>query len=314
METGDIAAEPDNARLLVQDAQACLGLKDYVAAEAAAQAALAAAPDNELALRLFTLALHGQNRTLEALSIAYKLVSEHPQAYLAQYTYASLLHEAGHERDALAVVDRALWLVPESADALVLRGDILRSVSGIAAAEAHYLEALRLQPDHAVAMHNLAVSRLRWGTLAEAVRGLLASSWLNPALEPLVRDNIGLALVRVLRMATASAVFLAVVLIVVVAAAEDSLPTAIPRIAAAVLSVALAGALVWAVRLMPRQILFEVLRERWMLCVRMGFVTLAVACGLLMAVVGSTPLTDMTSSLLLLGLVALTVAGWVTGA
>ncbi|PRC46521.1 hypothetical protein C6A85_89655, partial [Mycobacterium sp. ITM-2017-0098] len=191
-----LADDPHNARLLVQYAQACLGMKDYVAAEAAAQAALAAAPDNELALRLFTLALHGQDRTLEALSIAYKMAGEHPDAYLAQYTYASLLHESGHEREAFAVVNEAVRLDPESPDSLVLRGDIHRSLSGTAAAEADYLEALRLQPDHAVAMHNLAVSRLRWRTLAGAVRGLLAAGWLNPALEPLVRDNIGLALVR----------------------------------------------------------------------------------------------------------------------
>ena len=309
-----LAEDPHNARLLVQYAQACLGMKDYVAAEAAAQAALATAPDNELALRLFTLALHGQNRLLEALSIAYKVVTEHPHAYLAQYTYASLLHESGHEREALAVVNEALRLDPQSPDSLVLRGDIHRSLSGPAAGEADYLEALRVQPDHAVAMHNLAVSRLRWGTLAEAVRGLLAAGWLNPALEPLVRDNIGLALVRVLRTATASVVFLAVALIVVTAAHADSLPTVIPRIAAAGLSAALVGALVWAVRLVPRPLLLSVLRERLLLGVRMGFVALAVIFGVLTAAVGSTPLTDLTGPVLLLGVVALTVAGWLTRA
>ncbi|PRC50120.1 hypothetical protein C6A85_71155, partial [Mycobacterium sp. ITM-2017-0098] len=102
-----------------------------------------------------------------------------------------------------------------------------------------------------------------------------------------------------LRMATASVVFLAVALIVVMAAHEDSLPTVLPRIAAAVLSVALAGALVWAVRLVPRPLLLEVLRERLMLGVRMAFVALAVILGLLTALVGSTPMTDVTGPLLL---------------
>lgn len=309
-----LADDPHNARLLVQYAQACLGTKDYVAAEAAAQAALACAPDNELALRLFTLALHGQNRLLEALSIAYKLVSEHPHVYLAQYTYASLLHESGHGSDALAVVNEALRLDPDSADSLVLRGDIHRSLSGAAAAEADYLEALRRQPDHAVAMHNLAVNRLRWGTLAEAVRGLLTAGRLNPALKPLVRDNIGLALTKVLRMATASVVFLAVALIVVAAMHDEALPTVIPRIAAGVLAAALLAPLVWVVRAVPRSTLSSLLRQRFLSGVRMAFIALAVVLGMTTAAVGSNPVSDMAGTLLLFGVFGLTVLGWMTGA
>jgi tetratricopeptide (TPR) repeat protein len=309
-----LADDPDNARLLVQYAQACLGMKDYVAAEAAAQAALAAAPDNELALRLFTLALHGQNRTLEALSIAYKMVGEHPHAYLAQYTYATLLHESGHAREALTVVDQALRLDPRSPDSLVLRGDIHRSMSSTAAAEADYCEALRLQPDHGVAMHNLAVSRLRWGSLGEAVRGLLAAGWLNPALEPLVRDNIGLAVTKVLRMATASVVFLAVALIVVAALHDDALPTVIPRIVAGALAAALVVPLVWVVRTMPRSTLSSVLRQRFLSGVRMALIAVAVLLGVMTAALGSNPVSDMAGTLLLFGVFGLTVLGWVTGA
>ena len=46
----------------------------------------------------------------------------------------------------------------------------------------------------------------------------------QPALRPLVIDNVGLALVRVLRMATASVVFPAVALIVVMAAHDWPAP------------------------------------------------------------------------------------------
>ncbi|MDY6998142.1 MAG: hypothetical protein SW019_16210 [Actinomycetota bacterium] len=254
----------------------------------------------------------GQQRLHEALSMAWRNASEHPHSPLAQYTYASLLHESGRADDALVAVNEALRLEPASPDALVLRGDIYRTLWGAAAAEPQYLEALRLDPDHALATHNLAVSRLRWGSLTEAVRGLVAAGGLDPALRPSVLDNLGLALLRVLRMATASVVFLAVALIVVMAAHDDGLPTVIPRIAAAVLAAALGAALVWVGRTVPSPTLGAVLRRRVMLAVRMGFVALAVILGVLTAVVGSNPVSDMSGTLLLFGVVGLTVLGWVT--
>ncbi len=281
---------------------------------AAAWAALGVEPANEQAMRLYTLALNGQGRAADALSMAWRMVSEHPQSALAQYTYAGLLHESGQDPQALTVVNEALRLDPVHPDALVLRGDIYRSTWGAAAAQAQYLEALRISPDHALATHNLAVSRLRWGSLTEAVRGLLAAGRLNSALGPLVIDNIGLALTRVLRMATASVVFLAVALIVVMAAHDDGLPTVIPRIVAGVLGVALAVPLVWVVRTVPWPVLSSVLRQRFLLGIRMAFVLLAVVLGVVTAAVGPNPVSDVAGTLLLFGVFGLSVLGWMTGA
>ncbi|KMO70074.1 tetratricopeptide repeat protein [Mycolicibacterium chlorophenolicum] len=280
---------------------------------AAAWAALTADPHNEHAMRLYTLALSRQGRTADALTMAWRMLSEHPLSASAQYTYAGLLHESGQGAQALAVVNEALRLDSSNADALVLRGDIYRSTWGAAAAEAQYLEALRLSPNHALATHNLGVSRLRWGTLTQAVRGLLASVRLEPALRPLAIDNIGLAVTRVLRMATASVVFLAVALIVVMAAHDDALPTVIPRIVAGVLGVALAVPLVWVVRTVPVPVLACVVRQRLLLGVRATFVVLAVVLGVVTAGVGSNPVSDVAGTLLLFGVFGLTVLGWVTG-
>lgn len=249
----------------------------------------------------------------DAASAAWRTVSEHPHSPRAHYTYAVVLRDSGQEHDALTAVNEALRLDPASPDALVLRGDIYRTLWGGPAAAAQYLEALRLNPNHALATHNLAVSRLRWGSLSRAIRGLLAAGRLDPALGPLVLDNLSLALLRVLRMATASVVFLAVALIVVMAAHDDGLPTVLPRIAAGMLTVALGAALVWVVRTVPRPTLWAVLRHRVMLAVRMGFVGLAALLGVVTAAVGSNLVSDMAGPLLLFGLVALTVLGWVTG-
>lgn len=298
---------------LTQSAQASLGAKDYAAAASAAWAVLNVESTNEHAMRLYTLALHGQGRGTDALTMAWRLVTEHPRSALAQYTYASLLHESHMDQQASAVVDEALRLDPTNPDAVVLRGDIFRTTWGAKAAEQQYVEALRIAPDHAVAHHNLAVSRLRWGTLAQAVRGLLVADGLEAALRPMVIDNIGLAMARVLRMATASVVFLAVALIVVGAADDDGMSTVLPRVAAGVLALALVVPLVWVARTVPASFLSTVAQQRLLLGVRMAFVALAVLLGVVTAAVGANPVSDVAGTLLLFGVFGLTALGFVTG-
>ncbi len=83
------------------------------------------------------------------------------------------MHDSGFDDDALTAINEALRLNPMSAGSLVLRGDASAEYRwGRAAAEADdYHAALQLEPDHASAVHNLAVSRLRWGKLTTAIRG-----------------------------------------------------------------------------------------------------------------------------------------------
>ncbi|MEZ0341533.1 tetratricopeptide repeat protein [Mycobacterium sp. pV006] len=295
----------------LRQAQESMRSKDYPGAAAAASAALSTEPTNEHAMRLYTLALHGLGRADEALSMAWQTVGAHPQSYLAQYTYASLLHESGQAQQALVVVNEALRLNPASADSLVLLGDIHRSLGSAPAAEAAYQAALQQEPTHAVAVHNLSVSRLRWGTLTEAVRGLLEVGRLNPALAPLALQNLALAVTRVLRMTTAGVILLAVALIVVSAAHDDGWPTLIPRIAVAALSVPLVVGIAWVVRTVPGPTLKTILAQRFSLLLRLGFVSLAVVVGLVTAALGPNPVSDVAGPLLLLGMVGLTVLGWI---
>ncbi len=308
-----LAADPTNVDLLVDYARACLGLRDYAGAAWAAHSAMGIAPGNEHVMRLYALALQGQRRLPEALSMAWKAATEHPGSDLAHYTYASLLREAGHDREALYAVNEALRLNPASPDSLVLRGDLNRAMWGPSAAEADYLEALRLQPDHASAVHNLAVSRMRWGAMTKALRGFVGVGGLDPALGQLARRNIGVVLTRVLRLATATVVLLAVALIVVMAAHQDAQSAVVPRVFAGVLAVGLAAVIVWVVHNVPGPTLGVVLREQFLLAVRLLFLVVAVIAGLATAAMGSTPVTDVSGPLLLIGVVGLTVLGWVVG-
>lgn len=259
------------------------------------------------------LNLAAQGRLPEALATAYDNATAYPNSLRAQYVYASLLRDSGRSHDALAVIEQALRMHPASPDALVLRGDLRRSVSGASAGEPDYLAALRLQPGHAPAVHNLAVSRLRLGTLTEAVRGLLAAGRLDPALAPLALGNIGLAVTRVLRWATAAVVLLAAALIAVTAMRDGGQPTALPRFVAAALTLPLITAIGWTLRTVPAAALRAVLRRQPMSAARLLFLTVAVVAGLIGAAV-APGVAGVIGPALLLAMVGLTVLGWMTGA
>lgn len=259
------------------------------------------------------IALHEQGRVGEALTLAWQTAAAHPNSPLAQYTYASLLRESGRDRDALAVVEQALRMNPGAPDALVLRGDLRRSLVGARAAEADYLQALRLAPGHPWAVHNLAVSRLRPGTVTKAVRGLLEAGRLDPALTPLALGNIALAVTRVLRWATASVVLLGAALIAVGALHDAGTSTAPARAIAAILALPPVVAIAWTVRTVPAPTLRSVLRTKWLLAVRLVFLAVAAIAGVLVAA-GAVGLAGIAAPLLLIGVVGLTVLGWLTGA
>jgi len=308
-----LAEDPNHDGLLAQYARAQLGLKDYDGAAQAAYAALASAPGDQHVMRVYALALNGQGRRGEALQMAWRAATENPHIHSVHYTYASLLLEAGRPRDALDVIDEALRLQPESADSLVLRGDIHRALGSFTAAEDNYEAALRLEPDHASAVHNLAVNRLKWGKLTTSIKGFLGAGRLDPALGELARRNIGVALIRVLRVSTASVILLSIVLIAVTASHENAQSTVAPRVFIALLTLGLAGVIVWLMRSVPRPTLRAVLRERGFLAVRLAFLAFAIIAGMITAVVGATPLTEVFGPLLLFGAVCLRVYGWLSG-
>lgn len=66
-------------------------------------------------------------------------------------------------------------------------------------------------------------------------------------------------------------------------------------------------------RSVPRPTLRAVLRERGFLAVRLAFLAFAIIAGMITAVVGVTPLTEVFGPLLLFGAVCLRVYGWLSG-
>jgi len=277
-----LSTAPDDPVLLTLDAQAAVGLGDYIGAERRLYAALKSTPDDEHALRLYALALRGQGRLNEAKWMAWRAVCVDPNGYRTHLVYAQILSDEGWLDAALAEATEAIRLEPTDPSLFVLRGNIFRKMSRTAESDAEYTAALQLQPDHAVATHNLAVNRMSRGRLLGALRGFLGAGTLDPALGGLARSNIALAMARWLRWCTAGVLFL-LWLLLVTAAPGNTLGMG-PRIGIAVATVGLGAALGKLVVTVGRRTLASALKSGPLLAVRLVVVVVAVILGALTVV------------------------------
>ncbi|WP_158169686.1 tetratricopeptide repeat protein [Mycolicibacterium smegmatis] len=307
-----LAQDPDNPELLAGYAQARLGLNDYQGAAWAAHSAIAKAPTNEHAKRIYAFALSGQGRNADALQVAWKSVTEHPDVYIAHYAYANLLLSAGQAQQALTAINEALRLNPTAPDSWVLRGDIYGALNWMAPAEADYREALRLQPDNAAAVNNMAVNQLQRGDTRAAIGGFIGAGRLDPGVGELVRYNIGAALTRWLRLANTCVIFLFAAAVVVMALHDEGRPTVIPRIIAGLITVGFVAVLMWILRRVPAPALRAVVGQRKMLAVRMLFLVFAVIAGLGISLLGPNVVTSTLAGLLLPGVILMTLIRWFT--
>ena len=308
-----LAENPNNPRLLLGRARTRYYLKDFVAAAYSAYAALSLVPNDEAAMRMYTLAIAGQNRLHEALVMAWRTVTAHPDSHWAHYVYADLLQRAGRPADALTVANEALRLQPTDADFFVLRGRILKHLGRLAESEADYHEALRLDPDNAMAVNNLGVNRVARGRLSGALRGFLGAGRLDPELGDLARRNIGVVLTRVSRLSTLGSAAVAISVIVMTSMYRDGNPTLVPRIASGIGTAALLAGLVWLLRQVPRPTLFSVARQREALLFHAAVLCGSIVTGALATALGPIAIVVAAACVLLFAIVIGVFIGFMTG-
>src|ERR1700758_1687323 len=267
---GALAEHPNEPGLLAQYARAEFLLENHPAAARAAYAALSAAPEDEMAMRIYALSLDGLGRGYEALWMAWRTVTAHPNEPLAHRLYAGLLQRSRQFTSALLAVDEALRLNPTSVDALVLRGSILHDLGRIAESDASYRQALTLDPGNAEALNNIGVNRLRRGKFTAALRGFLGAAGLDPTLGDLARRNIGVVLRKVLRLVTIVAGLLGLLVALVAGLHGEGHSTWVLRVIAGLVTVLLIVVLGRFYRAIPREVLASVLREQGFVAVRLA--------------------------------------------
>lgn len=95
---------------------------------------------------------------------------------------ARILWARGAHERALEAVERALAISPDVSESLELRADILLEMKRWALAERSYRDALRLDPDSALALNHLGVALERQGRMKEAAVAFHSAVLADPTL------------------------------------------------------------------------------------------------------------------------------------
>jgi len=185
-----LAAEPQSPALLAALSRVFLQNKDYAAGLAAADSAATHAPEDERVHRLRALHLSGLGLHRDAAGAAHAAVMLAPQEPLTAITQARVLQQARLFTDALAVARRAVALDPAMVAAHLVLADIADDAGDRRLARAAYQEVLRLDPQHAVARHDLALLDARTRRPVAALAGLVEAGTLDPSLPVVLRSVV----------------------------------------------------------------------------------------------------------------------------
>lgn len=194
-------------------------------AEAMARAFLRENPDNGTVLRLLAISVQRQGRGLEARQAIALAVRAEPQEAMNHVVMAQLQAAASNMVAAVRAADEAIGLAPDHWEPYFVRADALRhgnaSEQQQALADARqaikiaphspdvhnlmglcldrldspteqraaYLEALRLDPHHALAQNNLAAMDIKRGHLKAGRRGLISALATRPNLDLTHRNH-----------------------------------------------------------------------------------------------------------------------------
>jgi Flp pilus assembly protein TadD len=174
-----LASEPESASLHRSLARALIGLARPVEAVEAARTACSIRPDDPNCLITLSRAAVAQKDMKLGLEAAGQAVGAAPHAWSTHFTLSQALLASGDARSALASADEAARLAPGSASTHNLRGMCLARAGRRGEARAAYERALAIDPQHALAMNNLAAMDVLRNPL-RAARGLTAAASADP--------------------------------------------------------------------------------------------------------------------------------------
>lgn len=229
-----LATEPENVFLHVMHTRALLGLDRPAEALDAATRATALQPDIAALHRLRSKALGSLRRRDEALAAAAEARRLGPRDWPNHVMYALAATYVGRRLlDAQDAADLAVALAPEQAETHFVAGVVAHERQWFEQAADAYRRALALEPDHAGALHNLAILE-SGGSLRRRARRFAAVLQVDPQLDQARQhlDDLAARFARRLYWASLAALLIG---LVVGSAREGGQPT--------VASVALAAAL-----------------------------------------------------------------------
>src|SRR3954471_3010509 len=182
-----LAAEPDNVRALVLMTHAQLALHKPELAHQVAQHAVRVAPESAETLSALSRALTGLDRHDEAIEVAHRAVRLEPEnAYRHNRLAWALLGEGRPAVEAEHAARLAVQLDPNEADFRITYAMVMKQLNYTDRARQALRDALALEPDNAVAQHELATldvvhrNPFALGRLARGASGLAGALRSDP--------------------------------------------------------------------------------------------------------------------------------------
>jgi len=164
-----IASYPAEVEPYCYLAYALDGLERYAEAEQAAARAVATDPQCEWAHRLRSSALLSLGKAKLAQEAAHTAVQLDPELALGWRSLANAELALNNLPGAQGAAERARELAPEDAGVHLLLGQISNSGGLLSAAEAHFRQALNLDPESLSALNGLAATLYTCGRRPEAI-------------------------------------------------------------------------------------------------------------------------------------------------
>ena len=144
---------------------------DMAAAAPACERALAAKPDDVLALQILSLARFTAGRPDEAIAVAQRAIAANPNDPDSWNNLGLMLARLHRPAEALRQYDQAVALAPRHAVALLNRGNALWELNRLHDAVVSYDQALAVQPDYVEALYNRANIAALHSHFGEALEG-----------------------------------------------------------------------------------------------------------------------------------------------
>jgi Tfp pilus assembly protein PilF len=175
-----LAEQPQHVDALCGLARGHLNAHRYDQARVAVEAALQEAPDVAYVRYMYAavLARAGMHGAVPAAEAA---VAAAPMDWVTYQTLAEALHKAGRNTEAMAAARRIVVLEPANANAQAAFADLASELGEPSAARTAYETALRLEPNHAHARHNLGTLRAG-GSYRAAIHHMYEAATLDPTM------------------------------------------------------------------------------------------------------------------------------------
>ena len=190
---GEIAAglstAPNEPSLLATLARIHLAAEQPAEALAAAERAVAAAPETLTTLVVRAMALTDSRRYADAARVASNILRQWPADAYAQRTGAALLSESRNGQEALNAAWNGVRVAPAEAEAHLVLAVVAARLQLFDLAQRAYAEALDLDPAIGTAQSDVGIVRFERRRWAQALEGLADDAALPvPVDEPPVDD------------------------------------------------------------------------------------------------------------------------------